>query len=30
LAQTVLPSDSTVRNYLAPNSPTMALIDSMH
>ena len=30
LAQTVLPSEATIANYLAPNSPTMALIDAMH
>lgn len=30
LAQTELPIENTLRNYLAPNSPTMMLIDNMH
>lgn len=30
IAQTELPANQTVRNYLAPNSPTMLMIDNMH
>lgn len=30
LAQTALPINTTIRNYLAPNSPTITLIDNMH
>jgi len=30
IAQTELPANQTVRNYLAPNSPTMMMIDNMH
>lgn len=30
IAQTELPANQTVRNYLAPNSPTIMMIDNMH
>jgi len=30
IGQTMLPAESTVRNYLAPDSPTLALINNMY
>jgi len=30
IGQTMLPAESTVRNYLAPDSPTLAMINNMY
>ena len=30
LAQTVLPAGNTVRNYLSPESPTMAMVNDLY